>query len=147
MRWTTLVAFCCVNAGLFAQAPKAPTPADVQALQASYRAERAQVDKAGLAKRFLPVLVDRADAMAKKADAARAAGRLLQASELLRQARWQLPYQSPQAPDHVARILGNLRLRHGHEVAALSFSPDGKRLASASQGGMIKVWDAHSGKW
>jgi WD40 repeat protein len=152
MRWTTFAALLSillnmslVNISLYAQAPQAPTAADVQSLQAKYQAERAHVEKAGLAKRFLPVLVDRAEAMAKKAEAALSAGRLLQASELFRQARWQLPYQSPQAPENVSRILGNLRLRHGHEVTALSFSPDGKRLATASRDRTVKVWDMGNG--
>jgi len=42
---------------------------------------------------FLPAIMDKAEELAKKSDTALAAGRLAQASEAIRQARWQLPYQ------------------------------------------------------
>ena len=57
----------------------------------------------------------------------------LQASEAIRQARWQLPYQPIGVPDNVSRIIGNLRLRHSREINAVAFSPDGLKLATASQ--------------
>src|SRR4029450_5355443 len=89
-----------------------------------YRAERAAVTKEGAANRFLPILLDKAEQMAERGETALKAGRLLQANELFRQARWQLPYQSHQGPKEFdARVIGNLRLRHGHEINAVVFSP------------------------
>jgi WD40 repeat protein len=39
------------------------------------------------------------------------------------------------------------RLRgHGHLVLALAYSPDGKRLATASTDKTVKLWNAETGK-
>lgn len=127
------------------QATRLPTAKEVEVLKEQYRAERNAVLKQGADKRFLPVLVEKAEEMAARADKALAAGRLLQASEVFRQARWQLPYQSRQVPENVARVLGNLRLRHGQEINALAFSPAGDLLATASRDRTVKVWDLGNG--
>jgi WD40 repeat protein len=44
----------------------------------------------------------------------------------------------------VAR-LGTVRFRHGHTVTSLSFSADGKVIASAANDGTVRVWDAATG--
>lgn len=132
--------------GLAAQDSRLPTVDEIKILQSKYQAEHAAVLQADSAKRFLPVFLDKAQEMAKKGAGALASGRLLQAQEAFRQARWQLPYQSPQVPkDHIARIIGNLRLRHGHEVTALAFSPDGQRLATAGKDRTVRIWDLGNG--
>src|SRR5207249_11745514 len=69
-----------------------PTADEVKTLQKNFRAEREALVKSGATARFLPDLLERADAIAKRGDAALDAGRYLQASEAFRQARWQLPY-------------------------------------------------------
>jgi len=127
------------------QETRLPSADDVKALQAKFRKERDSLVQNGGARRFLPVLLDRANEFGKRADDALTAGRFLQASELFRQARWQLPYQSPQVPDNVQRILGNLRLRHGQEIYDVAFSPDGRRLATASRDRTVKIWDMENG--
>src|SRR5581483_1121905 len=53
-------------------------------------------------------------------------------------------YGDPLPPGAVAR-LGTLRLRHA-DVAALTFSKDGKLLISCSRDGEVRVWDAATGK-
>jgi WD40 repeat protein len=135
---------------LYAQATKLPAAEEVKALQAKYQSERDEAVKKGIARRFPPALIERADALAQKGEAALTAGRLLQASEALRQARWQLPYQAPGTPaEHVARIIGNPRLRHSQPILAVAFSPDGQRLATGSGDfrapGVVKIWDLANG--
>src|SRR5262249_18003272 len=139
----------------FAESPAQDAPRsaaeEVPAIQAGYRAEREAVVKSGAAKRFLPQLFTRAEEMARRADAALAAGRLLQAVEAFRQARWQLPYEGPHVPGHVVRVFGQLRLRHADEINAVAFSPDGTRLASAGGNPLqcrdrsVRVWDLANG--
>jgi WD40 repeat protein len=131
---------------ILAQETKLPTAEETRALQRQFRSERDEVIRQGLDKRFLPVLLEKAEEIGKRADTALAEGRLLQASEGYRQARWQLPYQSPQVPtEHVARILGNLRLRHAQEIHGIAFSPDGGRLVTASKDRTVKIWDLANG--
>jgi WD40 repeat protein len=129
-----------------AQPTKPPGADEVKALLGKFQAERDAAVKQGIAQRFQPALVERADALAKKAETMLTAGRFLQASEALRQARWQLPYQSPNTPrEHVARIIGSARLRHGAEIFAVAFSGDGQRLATASKDHTVKLWDLGNG--
>ncbi len=132
-------------APLAAQPTKLPTADDVKALQAKYRAERDKIVKEGIAKRFIPAIMDKADELYKKSEVATTGGRFLQASEAIRQARWQLPYQPVGVPDNVSRIIGNLRLRHSREINAVAFSSDGQRLATASSDGTVKIWDLGNG--
>jgi RNA polymerase sigma factor (sigma-70 family) len=49
-------------------------------------------------------------------------------------------------PDGAVQRLGSLRLRPGHEVFALAYSPDGKSLASCGMGSAVHIWDAATGK-
>src|SRR5579884_4039322 len=95
-----------VTLGLLASAapPKPPGADAVRSLEATYREERAAADRAGLAKVFSPEWFDRADALR--------AGRLLEAREAFRNARWQLPAPPPGAPPNLVRVFGDARLRH-----------------------------------
>jgi WD40 repeat protein/serine/threonine protein kinase len=50
------------------------------------------------------------------------------------------------APRELVAILGDSRLMHWSGVSAVAFSPDGRQLVSADNGGTVKVWDAATGK-
>ena len=107
--WTCFIVLMLLAGPAGAQT-KLPTADEVKALQAKYRAEHDHLVKTGIAKHYLPAILAKGEELAKKSDAALAAGRFLQASEAIRQARWQLPYQPTSLPDHISRIIGNLRL-------------------------------------
>jgi RNA polymerase sigma factor (sigma-70 family) len=49
-------------------------------------------------------------------------------------------------PDGAVARLGTVRWRHGERVASVAFSPDGKRLASASWDNTLALWDVATGK-
>jgi WD40 repeat protein len=49
-------------------------------------------------------------------------------------------------PADAALRLGSTRLRHSSAVEALAFSSDGRLLASADYWGVVRVWDAQTGK-
>src|SRR5262249_33725718 len=73
----SLFLFTCCFQPAAADAPKPVTADEVRELQAKYLAEREAAGKAGLDKKFSPDCFGRAELMAKKGDAALAAGRLL----------------------------------------------------------------------
>src|SRR5262249_27264127 len=115
----------------------------VKAIQTDYQADRKAAD--GLVKKFSPEPFDRATAFAKQGAAALKANRLIEARDSFRRARWSLPSLPASLPPHVARILGDGRLRHGGVVNALAFNKAGTRLVTAGAEGTVKVWDAATG--
>ena len=123
--------------GLIAVRPiVAQTPESVTDWQTKFRAERALAVK----QKFAPERLEAADKAAARGDTALAAGQLRNALTAYREARWLLPVLPAHAPLHIAGVLGAARLRHADIITAMSFSPDGKRLATASKDGSVKVW-------
>ncbi|HVL12229.1 MAG TPA: WD40 repeat domain-containing protein [Gemmata sp.] len=126
-----------------ADGPAQPAPApDAKDLLKKFQAEREQALKA----KFPPESIARADEFAKRAEAALKADNPKAAARYLRDARWQLPYLPSGLPPHVLRVFGESRMRHVGRVNALSFSPDGTRIASSSKDGTVKVWELANGR-
>ena len=131
---------------IVAEAGKAITADEVRALQAKFLTERTAAEKAGSATKFSPELFTQVDKLAKQGETELAAGRLHEAREAYRAARWYLPVLPPDLPEHVVRVFGSLKLRHGGEIPALAYSPDGSKLATASIDGTVKIWDTATGR-
>ncbi len=125
-----------------AQQPAEPGADEVKALQEKFLAEREQALKA----KFSAEALARADELADRAAAAAKAQNYRGALRLLRDARWQVPYRPPGLPEHVARVLGESRMRHPDRVTALSYSPDGRFVASGCRDFLVKVWDLGTGR-
>src|SRR5208283_4419998 len=87
-----------------------------------------------------------AELFAKKADAALAAGRLIEAADAYRDARWLLPALPSDLPEHVTRVLGSARMRHADRIEDVTYNADGSLLVTASREGTVKVWDVGSGR-
>ncbi|OWK34517.1 WD40 repeat domain-containing protein [Fimbriiglobus ruber] len=137
------VAALCATlfAGLVWAGDPAPTAASVNETLDKYRAEREVA-----AKTFGPAELAAADDLAARATAALKDGNLSGAARQARDARWHLPFIPPDLPPHVSRVLGVARLRHSDRVNALSYSPDGNTLASASRDGTVRLWDLGNGR-
>src|SRR5207248_1238407 len=56
-----------------------------------------------------------------------------------------LPGAADLPADAVAR-LGTVHLQHPGGATAVCFSPDGKRLVTAGRDGLLRAWDARTGK-
>lgn len=120
--------------------------ADAPNLAEQYRADRRQAVESGAAARFPAAWLQRADDLARRAEGLQAAGLMGEAAARWRDARWQLPALPADFPQHVSRIFGNPRLKHGHYVRVVAYSRDNARLASASKDGTVRVWDLGNGR-
>src|SRR5437870_6146923 len=126
--------------------PAMASAQDAKGLRERFRADRQQSVDSGAVRKFSPQLLQRADERAKQADALLDAGQSDEAGRLYREARWLLPALPADFPEHVVRVFGDPRLRHSDRVTALSYSRDGKLLASASGDGTVRIWDLGNGR-
>ena len=78
---------------------------------------------------------------------AKAAGDAAQALRLVREARRAIPAPAAPLPAGVTRRFGGGgAFRHADRVTGMSFSPDGRRLATSSKDGTVKVWNLDNGR-
>src|SRR5260370_39237211 len=129
-----------------AENSKGGTGDEVRTLQQKFQAERAAAQKSGSAAKFSVELFKQVDLLAKQGETEFAAGRLNEARDAYRAARWYLPVLPPDLPEHVVRVFGSLKLRHGGEIPSLAYSPDGSKLATASIDGTVKIWYTATGR-
>ncbi len=150
-----IVPACVVGSALFVFAVSTVRPAEqlsplsadaIRALFAKYQAEATAATKSTLNSVFSPEWHERAAAQAKLADEALGAGRLFEARELIRLARWDLPTLPVNLKEHVLKIYGDGRLKHGGAVQGVAFSPDSTRLATAGKDGVVFVWEVATGR-
>ena len=138
--FSVAVAFC-VLAFAAAQAPKTADAEAAKKALADYKSDRDQT-----AKNFTKEELAAGDEQAAKAEKMLEAGRFEPAIRLAVDARWLLPVQPSDLPANVSRVLGYTRLRHGDRVNALTYSPDGSKLLSASRDGTVRVWSVGNGR-
>lgn len=124
---------------------KIPTAADVNSQKALFAKELAKVEMEGTEKLFPLQLLTQAKSLAQKGEIALKAGRIFQAYQNFRQARWQLPYRDALLPKNVSRVIGSLRLRHSGPIYAAAYSPDGQFLATASADQTVSIWNMGNG--
>ncbi|HMC88267.1 MAG TPA: WD40 repeat domain-containing protein, partial [Gemmataceae bacterium] len=135
-----------IGSRLGAESGKPITTDQVRALQSKFQEERAAVEKAASKTKFSPEVFKQVDLLAKKGESELAAGRLVEASDAFRQARWYLPVLPTDLPEHVVRVFGSMKLRHTGEIPSIAYSPDGSKLATASVDGTVKIWDSATGR-
>ena len=88
-----------------------------------------------------------ADEFLTRAKAAAAAGNAAQALRLAREARRAIPVPAAPLPAGVTRAFGGgSPFRHADRVTGMSFSPDGRRLATSSRDRTVKIWDLDNGR-
>ncbi len=115
-----------------------PTPFAAQAT--AFDTERAE-SKASVAD------LAAADELLTRAKAADAAGNAAQALRLAREARRAIPVPATPLPAGVSRSFGGgSPFRHADRVTGMSYSPDGRRLATSSRDGTVKVWNLDNGR-
>jgi len=138
--FTLAVGLTLLAAPAFAQ-DGPPTADQVKDALAKYKVERTEA-----AKTFKPDELGAGDELAAKAEKALADENPRAALRLAGEARWQVPFLPAGLPEKVSRVLGAARMRHGDRVNALTYSPDGQWLASASKDGTVRLWDIGNGR-
>ena len=106
-------AFVALSPSGRAQDDKTEKPAEkltaeqVGEIEKAYEKEQKKAQGDGLEKKFSPETFERAAALSKQGAAALKAGRLVEARDSFRRARWAIPSLPVGLPDHVVRILGD----------------------------------------
>lgn len=57
-----------------------------------------------------------------------------------------MPARPVGLPENIERVIGYVRLRHADRVNAMTYTPDGEKLLTASRDGTVRVWDLGNGR-
>ena len=123
------------------------TPSVARAQATPFAAQAAAFDKERAESKASAPDLAAADEFLARAKAADAAGNAAQSLRLAREARRALPVPAAPLPAGVARAFGGgSPFRHADRVTGISYSPDGRRLATSSRDGTVKLWDLDNGR-
>lgn len=109
----------------------------------SFLQEKSEVTASAAAKLFPANVFKKIDRLETQAKQSKEADR---SQLLMQQARWLLPETRLSLPEHVSRVMGNLKFKHDQFPAALAYSPDGQSLFTAGRDGTVRQWNLQNGR-
>lgn len=101
-----------------------------------------QKSQAMAGKLYPPALFGKLDSLEKQARDARQPA---QSEYLRQQARWLLP-ETPTLPEHVSRVMGNLKFKHDQYPVSVVYATNGESVFTSSRDGTLRQWNLQNGR-